>query len=151
MKKMKKLMIAVLLLIGISAFAQNRKEMGNRPDRPEMEKFTPEQRNLLMLKKITLELDLNEKQQEQVKQIIAEQSAKREATKAERIARKQNNEKPSPDEIFEMKIKMLDDQIEMQNKMKAILSQEQFRDWKNMKGKFQERNQERRHEKRGPN
>jgi len=145
---MKKLIIAALLVVGLSAFAQDGKQMGNRPDRDGMEKMSPEQRNQLMLKKMTLELDLNAKQQEQVKQIIAEQSAKREAMKAERMARKQSNEKPTADEQFAMQSKMLDDQITMQNKMKTILSQEQFKDWKSMREYFHERNQERIHEKR---
>ena len=146
---MKKLLIAALLVVGISAFAQDGKHMGNRPDRDGMEKMSPEQRNQLLLKKMTLELDLNAKQQEQVKQIIVEQSAKRDAMKVEHMVKKQSNEKPTADEQFEMQSKMLDDQIAMQNKMKTILSQEQFKDWKSIRENFHERNRERNHEKRG--
>ncbi|MBF2708139.1 hypothetical protein [Flavobacterium soyangense] len=144
---MKKLIIAALLVIGFTAFAQDGKEIGNRADRDGMEKMSPEQRNQLMLKKMTLELDLNAKQQEQVKQIIAEQSAKRDAVKAEHMAMKQDNEKPTADEQFAMKNKMLDNQIAIQNKMKSILSPEQFKDWKSMRDKFHERNHEKREER----
>jgi hypothetical protein len=143
---MKKLIIAALLVVGLSAFAQEEKQMGNRDGK---EKMSPEQRNQLMLKKMTLELDLNAKQQEQVKQIIVEQSVKREDMKAEQMARKQSDKKPTADERFAMQSKMLDDQIAMQNKMKNILNQEQFKDWKSMKEKFHERNHERNHKKRG--
>ncbi|MFV8327261.1 hypothetical protein [Flavobacterium sp. ZS1P14] len=127
---MKKLIIAVLLAVGLSAFAQDKKEMEKRPDRAEMEKLTPEQRNQLMLKKMTLDLDLNAKQQTEMKQIIGERSAKREAMRA---ARKANQEKPTADALFAMKNKMLDEQIAMKNKMKTILSPEQFEKWNAMK------------------
>jgi hypothetical protein len=130
---MKKVLIAALLIVGISSFAQERRE---RPNRAEMENLTPEQRNQLIVKKMTLELDLNAKQQEQISQIIAEQSAKRDAIKAERKA---NSEKPTTDERFAMKNKILDDQIAMKAKMKNILSAEQFTKWEAMKEKHQEK------------
>ena len=38
-----------------------------------------EQRNQLQLKKMTMDLDLNENQQKEMSKLIAEQSAKREA------------------------------------------------------------------------
>jgi hypothetical protein len=137
--KMKKLIIAALLVVGISVFAQDRKEMRNKHDGSGMEKISPEQRNQLMLKKMTLDLDLNAKQQEQVKQIIAEKSSKREAMKVERMAKKEDEKRPTSDERFEMKNKMLDEQIAMQNKMKTILSPEQFEKWKSMKEEHQEK------------
>ncbi len=140
---MKKLIIAALLVVGIAAFAQNRKEMGNRPKRSEMEKFSPEQRTQLMVKKLTLELDLNAKQQEQVKQIIKEQGEKREAMRAERRTRKAGAGKLNADEQFALQNKMLDNQIAMKDKMKTILSPEQFEKWNNFRdrhdGKFQDK------------
>jgi hypothetical protein len=146
---MKKLIMAALLVVGIATFAQNRKEMGNRPDRSEMVKFSPEQRTQLMVKKLTLELDLNAKQQEQVKQIIAEQGVKSEAIRAERMAKKVEEKKRNADEQFEMQNKMLDDQIAMKNKIKTILSPEQFEKWNSLKekneGKFQDKLRERNH------
>ena len=123
---MKRLIIAALLIVGLSSFAQDKKETEKRGNRSQMEKLTPEQRNQLMLKKMTLDLDLNAKQQEQMKQIIAEQSSKREAMKAKQ---KENKQKPTADELFAMKNKMLDEQIVMKNKMKTILSPEQFEKW----------------------
>lgn len=118
-----------MFVVGFSAFAQNTKEMRNRTGRGSIEKMAPEQRNLLMLKKMTLKLDLNAKQQEQIKPIIAERSARREALKAERMARKQNNEKLSADAIFEMKSKRLDNQIATKKRMEKILTTKQFEKW----------------------
>lgn len=137
---MKKLIIAALLILSMSAFAQNKKEMEKRQGRSEMEKLTPGQHNELMLKKMTLELDLNAKQQEQMKQVIAEQTVKREAMKAERKAKQ---EKKS-DERFAMKSKMMEDQIVMKNKMKSILSSEQFEKWNTQKEKQREKRGDRR-------
>jgi hypothetical protein len=142
---MKKLIIAALLVVGITAFAQDRKEMGDRPERrPEMEKLSPEQRTQLMVRKLTLDLDLNTKQQEEVKQIIAEQGAKREAMKAERMARKEEKKRPTADEQYAMKNKMLDEQIVFKDKMKKILSPEQYQKWDSQKEKRQGKSQERR-------
>lgn len=136
---MKKLILAALLAVSISTFAQCKKEMEKKchtekhsPDERNvgMEKLSSEQRTQLMVKKMTLELDLNAKQQEQVKQIIAEQMVKREAMRAEQMAKKEEDKKRTADQIFVIKNKILDEQIAMKNKMKTILSPEQLEKWK---------------------
>ena len=129
---MKKVCIVALLVIGLSSFAQERKE---RHSKGEMEQMTPEQRNQLHLKKMTLDLDLNAKQQEQLTKILADQSAKREAIKAEHKAKMEEAKAIR----FEMKKKILDEQIEMKNKMKSILSAEQFAKWEMRKEKNNKR------------
>lgn len=142
---MKKLIIAALLVVGMTSFAQERDKMERRQHGNDMEKFTPEQRNELMLKKMTLELDLSAKQQAQMTSIIAEKSAKRQAMMK---ARKENTEKPTRDERFAMKSKMLDEQIAMKDKMKNILSAEQYEKWDAMKTKHEKRRSHRMHERR---
>jgi hypothetical protein len=129
---MKKLFIVALLVVGMTSFAQERKA---RPERAQMEQMTPEQRNQLHLKKLTLELDLNASQQKEMRKIIAEQSAKREAKMAERKASKDSAKKLTSDEIFAKKSKMLDEQIVMKERMKKILSADQYKKWDDMKGK----------------
>jgi hypothetical protein len=129
---MKKVCIVALLAIGLSSFAQERKE---RHPKGEMEQMTPEQRNQLHLKKMTLDLDLNAKQQEQLTKILADQSAKREAMKAEHKVKMEEAKAIR----FEMKKKILDEQIEMKNKMKSILSAEQFAKWEMKKEKNNKR------------
>ncbi len=129
---MKKVCIVALLVIGLSSFAQERKE---RHPKGEMEQMTPEQRNQLHLKKMTLDLDLNAKQQEQLTKILADQSAKREAMKAEHKVKMEETKAIR----FEMKKKILDEQIEMKNKMKSILSAEQFAKWEMKKEKNNKR------------
>lgn len=129
---MKNVCIVALLVIGLSSFAQERKE---RHPKGEMEQMTPEQRNQLHLKKMTLDLDLNAKQQEQLTKILADQSAKREAMKAEHKVKMEETKAIR----FEMKKKILDEQIEMKNKMKSILSAEQFAKWEMKKEKNNKR------------
>ena len=129
---MKKVCIVALLVIGLSSFAQERKE---RHPKGEMEQMTPEQRNQLHLKKMTLDLDLNAKQQEQLTKILADKSAKREAMKAEHKVKMEEAKAIR----FEMKKKILDEQIEMKNKMKSILSAEQFAKWEMKKEKNNKR------------
>lgn len=129
---MKKVFIIAVLAISLSSLAQDRKE---RHSKGAMEQMTPEQRNQLHVKKLTLDLDLNAKQQEQVAAIMAEQTAKREAIKAERKAKMEE----AKANRFEMKNRMLDEQIEMKNKMKSILSVIQFSKWEMMKEKNRER------------
>jgi hypothetical protein len=132
---MKKIFITALLVVSITTFAQDRKEM-RKHHHSDIENFTPEQRNMLMLKQMTLELDLNTKQQEQMKQVVAEKSAKWESMKKNHKA---EQSKLTSDELFEMKMKMLDEQIAMKAKMKNILSPEQFKKWEVMKDKHHKR------------
>lgn len=122
---MKKLILAIALVISSLSFAQEGRGRGKERG----EKLTPEQQSELQVKKMTLDLDLNEKQQKEIKAILLEQAQKREAKIAEFKGNKEKGEKPSADEKFEMKSKMLDEQIEMKAKMKKILTPEQYKEW----------------------
>jgi hypothetical protein len=118
---MKKLILVVTLVISTLTFAQERSRKG--------EKLTPEQQTELQVKKMTLELDLDAKQQKELKAILLEQAQKREGKIAEIKAKREKGEKLSADERFEMKNKMLDNQIEHKAQMKKILKPEQFKKW----------------------
>ena len=118
---MKKMILASALVATTLTFAQDRKQ--------GREKLTPEQQTELQVKKMTLDLDLDAKQQKEIKTILLEQAKKREAKMAEMKAKREKGEKPSADEKFEMKNKMLDNQIENKAQMKKILKPEQFAKW----------------------
>jgi protein CpxP len=128
---MKKLMVMALLMVGITIFAQerNRRQQGN-----EMEQFTPEQRSELQVKKLTLELDLNESQQRDIKAFIADKNAKMETRKTAMKAMKEKGTKPTSDERFAMKSKMLDEQIANKKRMEKILNPKQLEKWSDLKG-----------------
>jgi hypothetical protein len=135
---MKKIILMTLLMVGMTVFAQerNKRQYGN-----EMEQFTPEQRNQLMLKKLTLELDLNESQQKDMSGIIVEMNSKREAQRTAMMARKDKKVKPTNDERFAMKMKMLDEQIAMKKRMQKILNPKQFEKWESLKENLKENRQ----------
>lgn len=141
---MKKLILAMALVMTTLTFAQDRKE--------RREKLTAEQQTELQVKKMTLELDLDAKQQKEVKAILLENAKKREAKMAEMKEKREKGEKPSADEKFEMKNRMLDNQIENKAQMKKILKPEQYKKWEdkqsermeNKKEKIQNRMEKRR-------
>lgn len=129
---MKNLIVTTLLVIGMASFAQEKPQRPEKGNRAEMEKFTPEQRNELRIKKLTLDLDLNASQQKEMAKLIAEADAKREAARAGYKAQKETDKKLSTDEKFALRSKMLDEQIAFKEKVKKILNPEQMIKWEKM-------------------
>ena len=84
---MKKLFVLALLVVGLTTFAQ---EKGKRGDFKEM---TPEQRTEMQVKKMTKDLDLNEKQQKEVKELLASQKEDRSEMMEKRKEMKETAEK----------------------------------------------------------
>ncbi len=141
---MKKLIIASLLIIGITSFAQESKEKTNRTT---SEKRSPEQRNEKHLEKLTKELSLNTTQKEQLAHVLAEQNTRKEAFKQKREANKANGLKPTTEEIEATKKQMQDNRTATENKIKSILSAEQFEKWNTNKEKSKEKLKAKRAEK----
>lgn len=94
--------------------------------------LTAEQHATLAIKKMTLALDLSDKQQQQIKPILMAQIAEKKAVMEKRKEARKNKQKPTADEIYAMKNKQLDNQIKMKNKMKNILNKEQFEKFEKM-------------------
>ena len=136
---MKRLFVLALLIVGTTIIAQerNRKHQGNK-----MEQFTPQQKSQLMLKKMTLELDLNDSQQKEMSAVISDKIAKKEAHKAEMKAMKEKGIKPSKNERFAMHMKMLDEQIATKKRMEKILNAKQFEKWASLKEDHKEDRQD---------
>lgn len=132
---MKKLIIAALLIVGVSSFAQDNND---RPQRTDMEKMTPEQRIERRVERMTKELNLDAKQQEQLKQLYADEAKNREAKMAEMKDKKGQGR--------EM---MAEQRKASEEKMKAILTPEQFTKWKSNQEKMQQRMQQRMSERQG--
>ena len=112
---MKKLIIAALLIVGVSAFAQNG---NNRPQRANM---NPEKR----VERMTTLLSLDAKQQEQLKEIYAEEAKNRENQKE--FSREQ----------------MMAERKKSNDKLKTILTPEQLKKWESEQEKMRERMQQR--------
>jgi|APGre2960657444_1045066.scaffolds.fasta_scaffold53151_2 Spy/CpxP family protein refolding chaperone len=103
---MKKLIVAVLLVVGLSTFAQVEKK--EKAIKEPIEKMSPAEKAENGLKRMTKQLKLTEVQQKQMKILMAEQEAKRADA----------NFKPSKE-----------DRLAMKEKISKILTPEQNATW----------------------
>lgn len=118
------------ILVMVFVFTFTLQAQKKRPqDRPN---FTVEQHTDLAIKKMTLELDLSEKQQNQLKPLIAAKMTERKAFMEKRKEARKEKKRPTADEMYAMKSKQLDNEIAMKNKMKDILNKEQFEKFEKM-------------------
>ena len=117
---MKKIMMIFMVLATFGITAQNTSE--KREARKETkENFTPEQRAELRAKKMTLELNLDDSQQQKVKQLFVEMLKHNPA--------RSNMKEMTDEEKFEAKSARLDRRIAMKKQLKEILSEGQFTKW----------------------
>jgi Spy/CpxP family protein refolding chaperone len=139
---MKKVFLALLMVVGITAGAQE-KEGG----RPQRERLAPEQRVELQVKKLTKDLDLNEKQISAVRTLVAQEIEKREAKRAEMKEKKEMNGKARE----EAKAAFDKERAANDAEMKKILTPEQYAKWERIRderiSKMKEKVMERREEK----
>lgn len=144
---MKKLFIATMLFVGLASFAQDTEQ---NTARDHKERMTPEERNEKQLKKMTSELNLDANQQTQIKQLLAERSAKAETFKEARKAKKESNVKLTAEERAALKKQMDEEVASNDAKMKAILNADQYKKWTSLqeerKDKMRERIRERKDE-----
>ena len=126
---MKKIGIIVMMLFSVATFAQRdqMQERKNRQDRPEM---TAEQRATLKSKKLTLKLDLNQSQQNDLQKLFTENEKAHDKMMAEHKAMK--DDAKAEKDRFKMMDRRLDMQLAQQDKMKKILNEDQFKKWKSM-------------------
>nr|WP_299073157.1 hypothetical protein [uncultured Allomuricauda sp.] len=130
---MKRVVVVLVLLATVEAIAQKRDNQ--RIGKGQKADLSVEQLATLQTKKLTLVLDLTSEQQRQVMEINLEEAEMRKEKLAERKAKKESGEakKPTADERFEMQSARLDHQIAQQQKMKEVLSEEQYQIWKKLK------------------
>ncbi|HWS59413.1 MAG TPA: hypothetical protein VN182_00640 [Flavobacterium sp.] len=121
---MKKLVLAVFLCVGFSIYAQEPtttpKKKGNK------EAKSPEKMNEARLSKMTTDLNLNAKQQEQIKPILAEQTVKMEEMKAKQKANKEAGVELNDADKKAMRKKMKEEKEATDAKYKNILTPEQY-------------------------
>lgn len=135
---MKKLIIAAFLFVGIASFAQE----ANQSVQPQRERLTPEQRNDRQLKKLTSELNLDANQQAQVKQLLADRSAKAEKLKEDRKSKKENGTSLTTEDKVAFRKQMLDEKAANDAKMKSILNDDQYKKWTAVKDENREKAKE---------
>ena len=133
---MKKLIIAALLVVSVSAFAQG----------GQGQRMSPEERTKAQIEKLTTELKLDEKQIEQIKPILTEQSAKNQAMRAEMMGGGSPGDMTDEQrEAFRKKRTEITEATN--NKLKAILTPDQFKKMT----EIEEANRQRMREARGNN
>ena len=123
---MKTLFTTILLFIGFVTLAQPQHERMKREKRMEnIKNMTPEQQATLWSKKMTLELDLNASQQEEIYTLILEKAKRNKMHQKNNVKKSLSNE-----ERFKMQENLLDEKIKMRNAMKSIFNQDQYEQWK---------------------
>lgn len=136
---MKKLLTILILAVGFTVTTQAQKK-----DKSKHEELSTEQKTELAVKKMTLQLDLTEAQQRQIKPLIAKQVAEKQKMWAKRKTMKQSGKKATADERYAMKSKMLDKQIAHKAEMKRILNEQQYERYEKMTARKMKR-----HKKKG--
>ncbi len=136
---MKKLALVVVLISGISLNAQR-----HAGDRNSMKDINPQEIATLQTKKMTLALDLDQKQQTEIQSLFLTNATERKNKMDERKASKEEGNRPSKEERFAMQNERLDHMIAQKAAMKEILSQEQFEKWETMQEKRQKGKKKRR-------
>jgi hypothetical protein len=134
---MKKLFVAALLVVGITAFAQEKE--GRRPGK---DRLTTEEKVELQVKKMTKDLDLNEKQASEVRILATKQAQKREQKRAELKADK---EKDRAERIANMQ----KEEAAVGAEMKKILTPEQFAKWEKIRDERKEKMKEKIQDRQG--
>lgn len=132
MKKLIIIAVAFVALQGI-AFAQGPQKLDRKNKMHLMHDLSPEEAATLHTKKMTLHLDLNKSQQDDIYKINLENAKKRKEMMETFKAKKEsgNMEKPSKEARLKMMNAKLDHQIAMKAKMKKILNEEQYAKWEN--------------------
>ena len=120
-----------IFLFSISLVAQQpnrgmKPERGKQPNHrmQGIKKLNPEQAAKLWAKKMTLDLDLNQIQEDQMYALILEKTNKMK----ERMENKPK-ERPSKNEIYQIELDKLNEEIAMKKRVKNILSEKQYVLW----------------------
>jgi hypothetical protein len=128
---MKSILKIFIFLFSFSLVAQQ-PNRGMKPERrkqpnhrmQEIKKLNPEQAAKLWAKKMTLDLDLNQIQEDQMYALILEKTNKMK----ERMENKPK-ERPSKNEIYQIELDKLNEEIAMKKRVKNILSEKQYVLW----------------------
>ncbi len=133
-------LLTICVVFSISAQA-NRKQHS----KPE---FTVEQQTILFLKKMTLSLDLSEKQQGKMKPLLAEIVTKKNEMMELRKANNGQRPELSSEEAFAKLNEKLDSQIAFQNKVKSVLDEDQFEKYQEIRARMEK--SKKAHTRKGP-
>ncbi len=126
---MKKLVLIALALFSLNSFAQSKASKKDRIKEVHQlyKDMTPEEIAKLRTKKMTLHLDLSDKQQKEVYNVLLEEATFRKIKFDKRKAEKKDKSEITKDDYLKFENEKLDRQIAMKSKMKDILNEEQYK------------------------
>ena len=90
----------------------------------QKEKFTTEQQATLHSKQMTLDLDLNKNQEQQIYSLILNKMVRQ-----KKLVKNKQKRPSTQSEKYDMKLEFLEEQILMKKTMKSILSEKQYNQW----------------------
>jgi protein CpxP len=134
-------LLALFICFSLTINAQKKQFFKNK------KRLTTEQLTTLKVKKMTLELELSEIQQNKLTPVIKELISERSAQLDKKRELKNDVKKINPNERYQMANKILDRKIMFQKEMRTILNEEQFKKFKTLKKKRNEKMKKRRHQK----
>jgi Spy/CpxP family protein refolding chaperone len=114
---MKKLIAIALFVISFTSFAQ------------QSNRLSPEQQTDLEVKKMTIELNLNSKQQNKIKPILLESNKAKEERYQKVINSRKSGQQLPREERYKIKDEMLNGRIELKEKLSKVLTPEQLAKW----------------------
>lgn len=134
---MKNLLTGVVLLFSVALFAQKAPQ-----GRFGMKDVNPEQFAELQTKQLTLALVLDDNQQKKVYDVMLAQAKDRKVKMETFKASREEGVRPTEEEMLAYRSQALDTQIAHQEKMQKILSEEQFKQWRQMKAQHMKKGRE---------
>ena len=134
-------LLALFICFSLTVNAQKKQFFKNKKS------LTTEQLTTLKVKKMTLELELSEIQQNKLTPVIKELISEHSAQLDKKRELKNDVKKINPNERYQMANKILDRKIMFQKEMRTILNEEQFKKFKTLEKKRNEKMKKRRHQK----
>ena len=134
-------LLALFISFSLTTNAQKKELFKNK------KRLTTEQLTTLKVKKMTLELELSEVQQKKITPVITKLISERKI-EADRMRESKNEVKNiDASNRYQMANKILDRKIMFQKEMRTILNEEQFKKFKRLEKKRNQKMKNRRHQK----
>lgn len=138
---MKKILLVAVMLVSVITFAQEKRKKGRE--------VSPEKKVELQVARLKIELDLNEKQTTDLRNVIQDHQQKRAKQRAEFGDKKDSLHKPNPAQREQMKKIKAEEKKAFEEQLKKILTPTQFETWQQNKEARKNKRKERK-EKREP-
>ena len=134
-------LLALFICFSLTTHAQKKQFFKNK------KRLTTEQLTTLKVKKMTLELELSEIQQNKLTPVIKELISERSAQLDKKRESKNEVKNIDASNRYQMANKTLDRKIMFQKEMRTILNEEQFKKFKRLEKKRHQKMKKRRHQK----